>query len=235
VLVSTWGKNWSFAGGYFDDNLADRRNKNDGSHSLAMRGTYNPIDTKDFKIHLGASAVFRNLDANQTVSFSTRPESHPTDARLLSTGTLRDVEDIETFGLEAALIKGPWLLQAEAVRAKLDRTTRPDPTFDGAYIQASWIVTGERQRYSGKSGVLKQIKPNSPYGAIELAIRYSTLDLEEKTVTGGEEDNLTLGINWHINQNMRIMANYINVDAEPNRNGVVEDVDIMQMRFQAYF
>ncbi len=235
VLFNTWGKNWSLAGGYFDDTLADKRNDNDGSHSLAFRGTFNPIDQKTFKIHLGASAVFRNLDANQTVSFSTRPESHPTNSRLLSTGTLRDVEDIEIFGLEAAVIRGPWLLQAELMRAKLDRTTRPDPSFDGGYIQASWIITGEKQRYSGKSGIMKQIKPKSKYGAIELAVRYSTLDLEEKTVTGGEEDNITLGINWHINRNMRVMANYIDVKADPNRNGIIEDVNILQMRFQAYF
>lgn len=235
ATVSTWGKHWSFTGGYFDDNLADRRNDNDGSHSFAARGTFNPIDKKKFKIHLGASAVLRNLSSNQTVSYSTRPESHPTDSRLLSTGTLSGVDDIRIFGLEAALIKGPWLLQGEYMRAELDRNSRPDPSFYGAYIQGSWIITGEKHRYSGKKGIFKQIKPKSTYGAVELAVRYSTLDLQDETVTGGEEDNITLGINWHINQNVRVMANYIRADADPNRNGVEEDVDIVQMRFQAYF
>lgn len=235
ALVKTWGDHWSFAGGYFDDSLADRHNNNEGSHSLAARFTFNPIDRKGYKIHLGASTIYRDLDSNQTVSYSTRPESHVTDARLVSASTLNGVDDIKTYGLEAALIKGSWLLQGEAMRAELSRKTRADPTFDGGYIQGGWIVTGENYRYSGRNGTFKQIKPKSKYGAVELAVRYSTLDLEDKGVTGGEEDNLTLGVNWHINQNLRIMANYVYADASPNRDGIDENVDILQLRVQAYF
>ncbi|TNE86255.1 MAG: hypothetical protein EP324_08395 [Gammaproteobacteria bacterium] len=235
ALVQTWGKHWSFAGGYFDDNLADRHNDNEGSHSLAARVTFNPIDKRHYKIHLGASTIYRDVGSHQTVSYSSRPESYVTDGKLVSTGTLHDVDDIKTYGLEAALIKGSWLLQGEAMRAELSRKSKADPTFDGGYIQGGWIVTGENYRYSGKKGSFSQIKPKSKYGAVELAIRYSTLDLEDKGVTGGEEDNLTLGINWHINQNLRIMANYVNADASPNRDGLNEDADILQMRIQAYF
>jgi len=235
ALVKTWGKNWSFAGGYFDDNLADRHNHNEGSHSLAARVTFNPIDKKRYKIHLGASTIYRDVGSSQTVSYSSRPESYATDAKLVSTGTLRDVDDIKTYGLEAALIKGSWLLQGEAMRAELSRKNKADPTFDGGYIQGGWIVTGENYRYSGKNGSFRQIKPKSKYGAVELTVRFSTIDLEDKGVTGGEERNTTLGVNWHINQNLRIMVNYVDADASPNRNGINETADILQMRIQAYF
>ncbi len=235
ALVKTWGDHWSFAGGYFDDNLADRHTNNEGSHSLAARFTFNPIDKRGYKIHLGASTVYRNVGSNQTVSYSSRPESYVTDAKLLSSSTLYDVDDIQTYGLEAALIKGSWLLQGEAMRADVSRKDNADPTFDGGYVQAGWIVTGENYRYSGKNGSFKQIKPKSKYGAVELAVRYSTLDLEDKNVTGGEEDNVTLGVNWHINQNLRIMANYVYADASPNHDGLDENADILQLRLQAYF
>ena len=234
AVVNTWGKHWSFAAGYFEDSLGDRHNDNDGGDSVAARVTYNPIDKKRFKIHLGASVILRNLGSGQTVSYSMEPESRTADVSLLSTGRLSDVDDITTYGLEAAVIKGPWLLQAEMMQAELDRTSKKDPTFDGGYIQAGWIVTGERYRYSGKNGAFTQIRPRSRYGAVELAVRYSTLDLEDETVTGGEENNLTLGINWHINRNLRVMANYIAADVSPNRSGVDEDVDIIQFRLQAY-
>tara|TARA_R110000822_G_scaffold60287_17_gene150290 strand:+ start:3967 stop:5130 length:1164 start_codon:yes stop_codon:yes gene_type:complete len=235
VLVKTWGDHWSFAGGYFDDNLADRHNDNEGSHSFAARVTVNPIDKSKFKVHLGASTVYRNVGSSQTVSYGARPDGHASDIKILSTGTLSDVDDTKTYGLEAAVINGPWLLQGEVMRMELDRKTRADPTFDGGYIQGSWIITGEKHRYSGKNGAFKQIKPKSRYGAVEVAVRYSTLDLEDKTVTGGEGDNLTLGINWHINRNMRVMANYVKADASPNSGGIDEDIDILQFRFQAYF
>ena len=232
--VNAWGKRWSFTGGYFTDTLGDRHNDNEGGYSLASRVTFNPIDRRSFKIHLGASAIFRNLDSGQTVSYSTRPESRSTDARLLSTGTLKDVDKIKTYGLEAALIKGAWLLQGEVMQAKLDRKSHSDPVFEGAYVQAGWLITGEKHRYSGKNGTFKRVNPQSPYGALELAVRYSTLDLDDKTVTGGEEDNLSLGVNWYLNRNVRVMANYIQADASPNRNGLNEDANILQFRIQAY-
>ncbi|MEH6468482.1 MAG: OprO/OprP family phosphate-selective porin [Porticoccus sp.] len=235
LLVKTWGDHWSFAGGYFDDNLADRHNDNEGSHSFAARVTVNPIDKSKFKVHLGASTVFRNVGSSQTVSYGARPDGHASDIKILYTGTLDDVDDTQTYGLEAALIKGPWLLQGELMRMELDRKTHADPTFDGGYIQGSWIITGEKHQYSGKNGAFKQIKPKSPYGAVEMAVRYSTVDLEDKTVTGGEGDNLTLGINWHINRNIRLMANYVQADASPNSDGIDEDIDILEFRFQAYF
>ena len=121
------------------------------------------------------------------------------------------------------------------MRAELSRKNKADPTFDGGYIQGGWIVTGENYRYSGKNGSFRQIKPKSKYGAVELAVRFSTIDLEDKGVTGGEERNTTLGVNWHINQNLRIMVNYVDADASPNRNGINETADILQMRIQAYF
>ncbi len=235
LLVKTWGDHWSFAGGYFDDNLADRHNNNEGSQSFAARVTVNPIDKSKFKVHLGASTVFRNIGSSQTVSYGARPDGSRSDIKILSTGTLNDVDDTQTYGLEAALIKGPWLLQGEVMRMELDRKTHADPTFDGGYIQGSWIITGEKHQYSGKNGTFKQIKPKSPYGAVEVAVRYSTVDLEDKTVTGGEGDNLTIGINWHINRNIRLMANYVQADTSPNSDGIDEDIDLLQFRFQAYF
>jgi|7_EtaG_2_1085326.scaffolds.fasta_scaffold00024_86 phosphate-selective porin OprO/OprP len=235
LLVKTWGDKWSFAGGYFDDNLADRHNDNEGSHSFAARITVNPIDKSKFKVHLGASTVFRNVGSSQTVSYGARPDGSKSNIKILSTGTLDDVDDTQTYGLEAAVIKGPWLLQGEVMRMELDRKTHADPTFDGHYVQGSWIITGEKHQYSGKNGAFKQIKPKARYGAVEVAVRYSTVDLEDKTVTGGEGDNFTLGINWHINRNIRLMANYVQADASPNRDGINEDIEALQFRFQAYF
>lgn len=234
ATAKTWGKHWSFTGGYFEDTLANHHQNNNGGHSIAARGTFTPIDNKRLKVHLGASGVFRKVGSNQLIQYSTRPESHPANVKLLSTGSLSDVDDISTLGLEALIIKGPWLVQGEIMQSKLDRKTNTDPTFDGGYIQGSWIITGEKHRYSSKNGILKQIRPKSPYGAVELAVRYSALDLQDATVTGGEENNLTLGVNWYINRNLRLMLNYIKINASPNKNGINEDADVIQMRIQAF-
>jgi phosphate-selective porin OprO/OprP len=48
-------------------------------------------------------------------------------------------------------------------------------------------------------------------GAFELAFRASYVDLSDKDVIGGKESNLSLGFNWYLNYNLRLMTNVIKV------------------------
>ncbi len=138
-------------------------------------------------------------------------------------------------GLEGALVQGPWSLQAEYMQARVQRTSGPDLAFDGWYAFASWFVTGEHRRYNHKRGSFKQIRPKGRYGAWELAARYSSIDLADQNVQGGQEDNITLGVNWYVNKNLRFMANYILVNADPNRYGDQDEPRILQFRGQYHF
>ena len=76
-------------------------------------------------------------------------------------------------------------------------------------------------------------------GAWELALRWSWLDLNDEDVRGGEETNYTLGVNWYLNPNYRLMFNYIYTDVE-DRGGVEDgfqdgSANIFAMRFQVDF
>ncbi|MBL1321438.1 MAG: porin [Methylophaga sp.] len=235
ATANTWGTNWSTTVGIFGDTIAERNQNNDGSRGIAGRVTYTPIKSDDLLVHLGISTVQQNIDSNQIIRFNTRPESHYTDSKLLSTGALGDIDSKSLYGLEAAIVNGPWSVQGEYMTAKLDRNNNTDADFNGWYVQGSWFATGEKRRYSSKSGAFTSVKPKSKYGAIELALRYSELDLENAGVTGGEENNTTIGVNWYVTRYIRVMANYIDVNAEPNRNGRNEDADVLQARIQAWF
>ena len=110
--------------------------------------------------------------------------------------------------------------------------------FEGAYIYASWFITGESRNYKAKSGKFTRTKPlNAVYdggiGAWEVAARFSTLDLNDQEIKGGEEDNVTLGVNWYLNPQVRFMANYIIVDSE--KEDVDDDPNIFQLRAQIDF
>jgi phosphate-selective porin OprO/OprP len=48
-------------------------------------------------------------------------------------------------------------------------------------------------------------------GAWELALRLSSLDLTDGALVGGEQRNLTAGVNWHLTPNVKLQANYIKV------------------------
>ena len=101
-------------------------------------------------------------------------------------------------------------------------------------------MTGESRSYKVKKGAFGKVKPRGKYGAVELAVRYSMLDLTDEPVTGGEESNLTIGVNWYINPNIRLMANYVRVDNDKNADddGNVaggDDPQIFQLRMQIHF
>ena len=42
-------------------------------------------------------------------------------------------------------------------------------------------------------------------GAVELAARYSRLDMDDSALDRGRAQTTTLGANWYLNQNVRLM------------------------------
>jgi phosphate-selective porin OprO/OprP len=68
------------------------------------------------------------------------------------------------------------------------------------------------------------------FGALELSVRYSQIDLNAHELEGGKLNDLTIGANWFLNPVTRISANYIRAD--------VVDLglaNIFEMRFQLVF
>ena len=65
---------------------------------------------------------------------------------------------------------------------------------------------------------------------VQVAARYSYLDLDDEDVAGGREDGMTLGLNWHLFSNARVSLNYVwgRVRGQGDVNGA-------QTRFQVDF
>jgi phosphate-selective porin OprO/OprP len=128
-------------------------------------------------------------------------------------------------------------LETEYVSSLVDRGQSDDAYFQGLYGLVSYFLTGETRPYSRAAGEFLRVRPkknfslkDKTWGAWEAALRYSFLDLDEDEISGGILSDVTLGLNWYLNPNMRIMLNYIYA----NRNGY-GDADIVQTRFQVDF
>ena len=65
---------------------------------------------------------------------------------------------------------------------------------------------------------------------MELKARFASLDLEDDGITGGEGDDITIGANWHLNPNTRVMLEWITHDVDS-----VGDVTAIQFRLQIDF
>jgi phosphate-selective porin OprO/OprP len=111
--------------------------------------------------------------------------------------------------------------------------------FRGGYVYASWILSGESRNYDAGSGSFLPLTPNEPLGrggkgAFELAARISHVDLSDQDIIGGQESNISFGLNWYLNEQFRVMGNLIKVigvkRAGSEFNG--EDPLILALRLQ---
>lgn len=117
-------------------------------------------------------------------------------------------------------------MQGEYIQANVDTTFGGDATFDGYYILASYLLTGENRVYKNNTGVFASPVPKHNFsfkgkepgwGAWELAARFASVDLNDSLIRGGEHESITLGLNWYLNPNIRVFWNYIHNEVEHDR------------------
>ena len=221
---------------------------NNPGQTLAGRVAWVPINTLGHTLHLGVSASKETLDSSDDGSvppsarLRARPEDGLSPVRLVDSGNLSYSKSIERQGFEALWIDGPWSVQGEYLQAQVDRYHgKPDFESSGYYVFTTWTLTGEARyysdgnvadrRYNGRD--LQAIRPTHPWGAVELALRYSELDLNDGAITGGKEHDWTLGANWYIGEHLKVQANY--VWAFSDRGNLQVNPRIFEMRAQVYF
>jgi len=193
-------------------------------------------------LHLGLSYThqFRSME-DTGIELRARPESRLTNVRLVDTAEF-STKGMDLINPEMAIIAGPFSLQGEYFHLFSDSDTADNPRFWGFYLYGSCFITGEHRNYDRSNGVFSGIKPNRDFhffeggwGALELALRFSYIDLNGGTVRGGREYDLTAGLNWYLNENTRLMFNYVRAKAKDRETPPpIEDgiADILQVRFQ---
>ena len=205
----------------------------EGGFSVSARVTGLPWeDGADRFLHLGLS---RRSVPNGIRSFSSRPESHLAPAFVNTGAIAADAED--RIDLELALVYESFSVQGEYMLSNLHRKSGSDPEFSGFYIMGSWFPFGGTRAYKRALGTFSRVKPKQNFsssgegcGALELAVRYSQLDLNDSGISGGKLDDISFGLNWYLNPNTRLMWNYVHADL-----GRVGDADMILMRFQLDF
>ena len=223
----------TFAFGYFIDVNGYGNGQEDHQGSLTARATYLPIyeDGGNQLLHLGISVSSRDTSGG-VVEYHADSLSH-LGADIVDTGDIAS-DGADLFGAELAYVQGPMSVQAEFVSSTLD----DDSEVTAWYLQGSYFITGESRNYKKSAGAFSRVKPASNYGddgngAIELAIRMQEIELDEMAA-GENAEALSMGVNWHLNPNARVMFNIIN--ASPDTASVYgNDVTSYVMRFAVNF
>lgn len=193
-----------------------------GSDPLGFSGrlTYAPIHTSDRVYHFGTSFNYQDVkDLANLTNFSTRPEIRGRNTPSFGTGVPSDsVKDYWVLGFEAAGKWGPVVVLGEYFAAHMNRFSNVavgdarfpggDLAYNGYYVAASYVVTGETKDYDFASATFGRVRPSSKSGAVELLARHSYVDLQDRGFGLGHERDTTLGATWWVNDYLRFMMNY---------------------------
>jgi phosphate-selective porin OprO and OprP len=203
-----------------------------------------PVKTENGMIEVGlhGSYVARPADiggpdtavgaSRYSITLQERPELRVDGTRLISTGAI-NAQHASTAGLEAAGQYGPFFLQSEYEKLRIERRSGvvglSDPEFSGYYVEGSYTLTGEKRRFNAATWAFDAPVVSHPFslagrtwGAWELTGRYSDTDLNyhagalgsapaADAVRGGEQQIWTGGLNWYPNSVVRFMLDYQDV------------------------
>jgi len=239
------------------------------------RAGYQVVQERDATLHVGfnyadlfAPRVGPNL---QAVQLYDRPELRVDPTFFLNTGNIPATGG-QVFGAEAAATFYNFFVQGEYYHYTVDTRAGvtgtpgnlqggvPGPTlnFNGGYVEASYSFGGRRLydptrgAYTGVIPALPLAPGSSGWGALELAGRFSYVNLNSPYLTtatlgsgysapgvftggtttygGGEQTSFGVGLNWYPNLNMKFMLDYEHVVVDnpqfiggPNYRGATID------------
>jgi len=207
------------AGGAFNSWL-DKDNGgglDDNPSSFTGRATWMPFESENrtTTLHLGGSLRYSNarggISAAETPEFIEAPPFVETP--------LLDADSLGQFQGELSYRTGPWFFHSEYLGAELQGTQYGDLDFKGYQFTGAWTLTGEVRPYQRGTGTFGRLPVSKGvdlggWGTLELATRFSHLDLSDGGVDGGEMDIWSLGFNWWLTGDMTLGVNYRYVELD---------------------
>jgi phosphate-selective porin OprO/OprP len=207
-------------------------NTGTGEYSFSGRLTALPyyVDEGRGLLHLGVSGRHWTLDERQA-RFRTRASVRSSLSVqwpiIADTGLIRADTD-QQVNVEVMGQVGPFSVISEFLTSWLQQARTPDGgtagpvVYRGAYVETLYFLTGEHRAYNRRTGVIDRVIPIENaffakgeegetaygWGAWQLAARYQFLDLNSQGFNGGILHDTTLGINWYLNPNFKVQANY---------------------------
>lgn len=223
---------------------------NVGRNEAELNGrlTFLPVyaDGGRYLVHVGVGAAHRDLDDDQIrhrARLDARSSPSAFSPLVADTGLFFGSRQQMVIP-EFVVVAGPWSFQSEYFASWVQRAAVPVPggfdTIGTVYMQAVYgelhcFLTGEHREYSRESGAFTRVVPRRPLswsrcgfggcGAWQVAARYTYLDLNDKAISGGSIHDMTIGLNWFLNPNMKVQWNYFlahrNV-ADPAGDGFIQ-------------
>lgn len=191
--------------------------EDDGAKLLHLAGSYSLRGTNNGQIQYRSRGSLRNGPGGLNPA-------------LVNTGSF-DSDQTQMAGVEAALQINSLLLQSEYIGSWNSDSVGNGSTapagaqlgtvfVNGWYAEALYFLTGEHRHYETNRGAFGRVAPlhdfrwKEGWGAWQVGVRYSHLDLRDGLMDGGILQDVTVGINWFLNPNLKLQANYVYTDRQ---------------------
>ncbi|MDD2595656.1 MAG: porin [Bacteroidales bacterium] len=243
-LQGNFNKNWflAIAGIHYQavEDLETRVNVEDNNKDFGRNTGYSytgkivamPFASNpNYGLHFGAAASYRTPKSDMATSeyggvrYSTRNSTSINRKKYLDTDVIKDVNHDLLYGAEFAGFYKGLRFQGEYIGNNTYLNTVPgasDKTvykFNGWYAYAGWLIFGGQYQYNTSEGEFTQPRRGKSWGDIELLARYDYINLNSGNIYGGSAQAYTIGLNYYINNNFKVMVNYQYNDNDRYANG----------------
>lgn len=231
---------WAAAGMFFQpvDGAETRTNVEDNNKDLGKSTGYSftgkvvlrPLyEMREASLHVGLALSYRTPKADLapkrygTVRLSSRNATSINRKKYLNTGYIPDVNFELMYTAELAghykALRWEAAYLRDDVHINEHVTDSPTKRFWGLYAQAGVLLFGGRQNYDAGGAKYTRITPGRSWGDLELCLRYDRLDLDSEDIHGGAANGWTVGLNYWVNSNIKMMLNYQYVKNNKWANG----------------
>ncbi|MFL5739782.1 MAG: OprO/OprP family phosphate-selective porin [Flavisolibacter sp.] len=220
--------------GYYNDLLSKGQGFSTYKSQVDLRLGWLPIydEKNNVLLHIATNLRYgKPLDAK--ITLKSRPESNPTP-QILNTGVIQ--ADYSTHvGGEAYYRNKKLMIGSEVIVHNFYSDKYDDHQFYGGDIIVSYFFTKAIRPYNTSGSVFGFMKVKKSVfkgglGEIEGVVRYSTLNLNDKSVQGGQFWRITPMVNWYLTKNLRVefVYGYGTLD----RYGIKGNVQFFESRIQ---
>jgi phosphate-selective porin OprO/OprP len=197
--------------GWYNDALSENEKFATYDNQFVARLAYVPVVSEKGKL-VHVAVMGRDVEPDEgKFQAKSKPEAYLAP-NYVDTGKF-DSDHARTLGFEAFYRDGSWLVGGEYGWQWMDAPVAGDPMFHGGNLSVAWLVTGETRGYNIVSGYFKAVSPTRTVfeggpGAVELALNYSYVDLDDGNLTGGKYWRITPLMKWHLMDYLRIELGY---------------------------
>lgn len=238
-IAATYSNKWFFTVGgvHFQDigGLEERvfskdHNKDFGvsegysyTGKIVLMPWYNDADKG---MHFGLAASYRKPTTDAEIAGSIRYDVRSLTSinrkKYIDTDNIPFVDNTVLTGIEYAGYYKNMRLQAEYMTSTIKRRNNlATENFEGGYVFGSYLLFGGKYNYNAGEAEFTQPTRGKEWGDIELSLRYDYLSLNSHMdrIMGGSGEGITFGVNYHVNNNVKIMLNYSDLNHDRYASG----------------